>query len=280
VLKGIAVATLAYSDPSLRPLTDLDLLTEGADVERATALLQGLGYSLAIQQAERDDPNGQPVRSVALFRAEPNGVTVRIDLQPYLRQKVRSGFWGPIADELAGFDRPYQPFKCGGTTGFTFGREEMLIYLSRHLARHLIKGSSEQIVRLIWLADLVSYTEHFAGELGWASLRCADSRLLGRLAVCYAFTVRPTTLPETIPILRHTVAIPDDIDEYYQGWPHRPLSASREGGLYRYIRHTLLPPRWWLGLYYAAFPLTVSHVQHLRYITQFAVQVLWARLKP
>ncbi|MGH3366998.1 MAG: nucleotidyltransferase family protein [Nocardioidaceae bacterium] len=44
VLKGSAVAHLDYTDPSLRPFCDVDLLVPAADFDRAGATLQANGY--------------------------------------------------------------------------------------------------------------------------------------------------------------------------------------------------------------------------------------------
>jgi hypothetical protein len=47
LLKGAALLELAYEHPGLRPMVDLDLLVPEADVQRAHALVQGLGYQVA-----------------------------------------------------------------------------------------------------------------------------------------------------------------------------------------------------------------------------------------
>jgi hypothetical protein len=43
LLKGAGLSHLAYPDPSLRPMRDLDVLVHGHDVERAAKLLHELG---------------------------------------------------------------------------------------------------------------------------------------------------------------------------------------------------------------------------------------------
>lgn len=59
LLKGAAVAPFAYADPSLRPMTDLDIWVRDEDVPRASALLGEIGFR---QEA------GLPTRPLELQR--------------------------------------------------------------------------------------------------------------------------------------------------------------------------------------------------------------------
>ena len=45
LVKGSALAALAYSEPGLRPMRDVDLLVGAADAARAEAVLFDLGYA-------------------------------------------------------------------------------------------------------------------------------------------------------------------------------------------------------------------------------------------
>ena len=51
-LKGIVLASAAYGDPSLRPMTDLDVLVPPGERENAVRALQKLGF---------DYPEGLPI---------------------------------------------------------------------------------------------------------------------------------------------------------------------------------------------------------------------------
>src|SRR5260370_40743738 len=44
-LKGIVLAFLAYPDPSLRPMNDIDLLLDEKHLDSAVRILRNLGYS-------------------------------------------------------------------------------------------------------------------------------------------------------------------------------------------------------------------------------------------
>jgi hypothetical protein len=269
VLKGIAVAVLAYADPTLRPLTDLDLLIDSAEMDRAAALLIKLGFAKINAPMGAD---GSP-RFISLSRTEANKITVNVDLQPHHDQDSASAFWTPIEHSMAGYNGPRQPFTCLSATGFTFGREEMLIHLSRHFARHLLKGSPEKPMRLIWLADMVSYTERYTDLLDWNALHHMDSRLIGRLAIFYTLTPRPDTLPNSVPIPLAKVKLPDVMTLYYEGWPHRAFTDARQIGVLRYMQHTLYAPQWWLALYYGAYnALAMTRLHHLWNVLRFAIQ--------
>jgi hypothetical protein len=68
LLKGAAVATCAYADPSFRPMTDLDIWIRHEDVERAVCGLRELGF--------REAP-GLPHRPAALQRLSSGEIVFR-----------------------------------------------------------------------------------------------------------------------------------------------------------------------------------------------------------
>jgi hypothetical protein len=68
LLKGSAVACSAYSDPSFRPMTDLDIWIRDEDVDRAVLALRELGF--------RQDP-GLPHRPAALQRRSSGEIIFR-----------------------------------------------------------------------------------------------------------------------------------------------------------------------------------------------------------
>lgn len=254
VIKGIALGVLVYGDPLLRPLTDLDLAVAPADLHRARALLSELGY------APQNDAQ-------TAFSKIVSDISVQIDLHSGVETPPPAAFWSVSVNDFAGFTHARQPFECAGETGMTLGREALLIFLSRHLARHLLKGSPAQPLRLIWIADLVGYAERFADSLDWAALRRIEPGLTGRLATCAAFS-QPGARP------------PDGIERYYQGWLRRTSADIEQVGAWTFLRDSLFPSAWWLCLYYgwsgARPSLWALRARHWAHLLQFAL-VRWRR---
>jgi hypothetical protein len=260
VLKGIALATLVYPDPMLRPTTDIDLLISARDTDRALHILRGLGYSVPPQF----DPKVQITRSI-------NGITVPVDLQLYDSETVpTAAFWSPLTNPFVGFSSARMAFDCGGVTGYTIGRDEMLIFLSRHLAKHVLKGGLRNPVRLIWIADLVSYAECFGETLDWDMIHRIEPRLPGRLSACAALSDPAGVIPR-----------PHSTQWYYQGWLHRKRSDAARVGLSRFIRDTMFPSAWWLRVYYgspqAYPPLWALWMHHLQHVFAFSTQRIMRR---
>jgi hypothetical protein len=68
LLKGAAVASCSYADPSFRPMTDLDIWIRDEDVDVAVSTLRALGF--------REDP-GLPHRPAALQRLSSGEIIFR-----------------------------------------------------------------------------------------------------------------------------------------------------------------------------------------------------------
>jgi hypothetical protein len=139
-LKGPALAEALYSDPALRPFSDLDLFVRKEDVAAAIAILGDRGYSLAPHLARL------PVASLTKLTCEAS-LASPAELQVDLHWDVAPGdypfridpeiLWrGSCATSLAG-----RNVLCG------LEPEVLLLYLCVHGAKH-------RWSRLIWLADV------------------------------------------------------------------------------------------------------------------------------
>jgi hypothetical protein len=70
VLKGAAVASTAYRDPSLRSMTDLDLWVRDEAMQRASDALSGLGFRLEAGLPHRPRALQEKSRGELVFRSE------------------------------------------------------------------------------------------------------------------------------------------------------------------------------------------------------------------
>ncbi len=136
VVKGPALAALAYRDPSVRPYDDVDLLLAGPDRARALAVLEELGW--------RDSRNAPPLAQAHLLRTTEDltlvhpGCDVGIDL-------VHPG--GLLRDAAPSPDSPREAFDILGEPAQAPDKVEHFLYCAAHGAKH-------GYARWIWLADL------------------------------------------------------------------------------------------------------------------------------
>ena len=155
--KGPALAQRLYGNVGLRCFTDLDLLIERGDRERAAAVLLGLGYQSyrAIADRKRQELGDCEEQFVAR-----NGTLV-LDLhweiaQPYLSL-------GPLP---AGWQQRARTLMVGTTPVRIFAPEDDLLVLAVHGGKHVWD-------QLSWLADFGAAID--IGDFDWAvALRGAD----------------------------------------------------------------------------------------------------------
>lgn len=250
VMKGVALGMLIYPDPMLRPLSDIDLAVAPADLTRTLHLLRELGYEVPESHID------------SLIWRSVEGIPVTIDLKVGGESPAQTVFWETASNDFAGFADERQSFTCLGERGLTLGREALLIFLSRHLAKHLLKGSTTNPLRLIWIADLVSYAEQFKSTLDWDKLDRFEPSLRGRLATCAAYSQPDQRLPA-------------GIDRYFHGWPHRSSAELRAEGAFALVRQSCCPSEWWLRLYHGStrqHPPTITlRMHHLGTLGRFAL---------
>ncbi len=140
-LKGPALAERLYPDPALRPSTALDLLVADADLDRAGAALEELGYSLdrswtaAYQRRHH--------HHVSLHRSRGPAIE--------LHHRAVSGFGTSLpGEDLIARARPF--VTATGAPALVLAAEDELLYLCLHAAGHLLE-------RLGWLEDVALLLE-------------------------------------------------------------------------------------------------------------------------
>jgi hypothetical protein len=134
-LKGPALASRLYGDPTARSSVDLDLLVARHDLDRAAAALRDSGYS-----GEAEATSSYLLRhSHHLYFAKPAAVSIELHFQTY------AGF-GVAVPASALLDRAarYSFERCSVLVP---SPEDELIYLAVHAAGH-------SFVRLLWLCDM------------------------------------------------------------------------------------------------------------------------------
>ena len=232
VLKGSALAHILYPSPGLRPISDIDLLVDGRDADRAQSELRSMGFDAPNQPTDRRFVGHQHLPPAILVR---NGVYVQIEIH---RDALSSDTPGSMRLEQT-YDRR-QAFAVGGRTAYAFGHEDML----HHLVRHAAERSS--LFRLIWVTDIVAYATRFRAEIDWAELRRRYPFVLNALSLLHLVTPLPAEVLEEVPAPRQGMS--------GAGTSFRPLNeivrTNRPAPVI--LRELVSPGEWWVRFYYGA----------------------------
>jgi len=267
VLKGLALAHTLYSDPALRPVSDLDLLFQQSEVMPALRLLKEAGFQVEF-------PTSKPIpKSIVVTAPLRDGIRVSIEAHHY-DPKGRAPD-GSRDDEFIGFNSPPEAVRLDEGTFLAPPPLETLLYLSRHLGRHLFETPPERPLQLKWMADMVSLVERHAALLDWDNLRRTHPELLTRLELFYSLTPIPTALSGILPIRR--ISPPADWGKHPSGWPHRKISQWKRFGFWRFLKQTFSPPPlWWLRLTYGIEERSAFFYGRVVYPLQVMNLAFWA----
>ena len=183
-LKGPVLAESLYSDPVLRPFSDLDLLVRRQDVPAAVRLLTGEGYSLGAHLARLPLPTLLSLHCELLFRQE---YMPQVDLQ-----------WETaLPDYPFRFDveilwRSLTRTSIAGREVLSLSPESQFLFLCVHGTKHMWS-------RLQWLGDVARLT---CAQPDWVRIfdlateaGCVRPLLLGLLL---AHEVLAAPVPEAI----------------------------------------------------------------------------------
>ncbi|GAB4437011.1 MAG: hypothetical protein Kow0031_18830 [Anaerolineae bacterium] len=263
LLKGVALAHLIYPQPGLRPMRDVDLLVKPADAAPTQDILGKLGFS-----APHNYPAGKASHhhlAAATRQVEGFSVSVEVHHNVFMEESRPSLAWDELTAPPLEFSLP------DGTPARTLGGEDTLWHLCHHVA------SIPEPFRLIWVVDVTAFAEQFVDAVDWARVRRQYPRVLEILSLFHAVTPLSDRLRETAGVrVGHP---PRDIGADFNGWPRYAVNwMRRERGLARITRDTLLPPEWWLRLYYGVGThrslATTRWLRHPLHIAGFAAQLL------
>ena len=196
VMKGTALAYLAYDAPSMRRRGDTDLLVDAKDVKRARAILSEVGF------CAHAGPHG-------LYYQE----TWRQKIGHYL-QHVIDLHWQPTDRPMLqrvlrfeDFVRSRVPLTRLGPAAFAPSPVQMLIHGALNQAWHTTRGynvGEERILggrRLIWQVDYAALAQKFDDSL-WDELlrmcRARDARSIVYAALLGAQEDLGTAIPEWV----------------------------------------------------------------------------------
>ena len=207
VLKGMAVAHLVYPDPGLRVMSDIDLLVSKSDAHRAQALLAQTGFNAPDPGETAFDHHHMP----AAWR-QVEGVFVYIELHHNLSRKQSPSTHFEALRPAA------TQFTLEGVPAYALSYAEMLA----HTYAHMVEAPF-QTFRLIWIADMVSLVERYAGEMDWSRVSPRIRRALGVLNWLTPFEA---TLPATARLA--LTPPPKEKAAKLRGWPLSVIPAQSQ----------------------------------------------------
>jgi hypothetical protein len=269
LLKGIAVAHLAYARPELRAMRDVDLLLRDADIPRAETALHDAG----LVQRTAAAPGRHEV--VTRSRVE-NGFQIGIDLHRRLGMLTLPLYAAADRQTLDDLWDDSQPVTVGTRTARALGREDLLRFVFRH---GFCLQLDEDRLRYVAIADAVTMLETWVDRLDFGRLRALDDVVFRGLSMLHHAV--PLSQPVLEALQYRPRRTPVGIADQYWGWP-RARPSLRD--LDQWILATLFPPEWWLRTRYGSGPsfsgLATGWRAHLRELSAIGWRVCTGAPRP
>lgn len=236
VLKGAALCHSLYPEIGLRPMRDIDLLIDRADIQTAQDLLKLAGF------VESTAPRPADHFHLPSLHQKVGSVSVCIELHhalfpncpPYYRQAD----FKSLAAKAQGFD-------LAGTAAYQLGDEDMLWHLFEH---GLHMPLTYEAFKLIAVADIVTLVEERLELIDWEAVARHDPQVLAALPLLHFLT--PWQEKVIAKFAWPQRRSPAGIGQTFQGWPHLRLAEQRHKGRLDLLLDTFFPPEWWTRLYY------------------------------
>ena len=231
VLKGAALAHVLYESPGLRPFGDIDLLVEPQVAWKAQSVVGSLGF---VAPSAPTDRRLFSHHHLPLAIRQAGGHIIQVEIHTNALSHDTQG-----SLTLADLTGPLRMFDVGGRQAAAFGHVDMLYHLCRHVAERA------SLLRLIWVADIVSYAARYAREISWEDLARHYPFVINALSLLHLVT------PLSAPVLAHVV--PADGDGMRGvGEACRPLAeiVRRNRPVAAIAGDLLAPSDWWLRLHY------------------------------
>jgi hypothetical protein len=199
VLKGALLAQTVYAEAALRPMNDIDLLFQPADLPRVGQLLEGLGYRGKHKQA---DQGPGVVKHLSTYRRNGHEASTP---NPYLSAggermvephgSLEESWFGLKVDITPGVWERALLIQLHGQPAYRLSNPDMLLHLAVHATFHVIMGSSV----FVQLYDLGQVGQHWFSEEEWDQLlklaRAAGAQPFVYAALYWAKTIYRVPLP-------------------------------------------------------------------------------------
>jgi hypothetical protein len=161
LLKGAVLTSVAYPDPCLRSMSDLDLLVRPADVQRALRLIEAGGFGCpnyyGSMHPELFSGRSAPATAEIAVPLQRSGTRAFVELHTQL-ESAEPAYPVPTAVLWDGAE----DVDLCGLTGRTLDKHEFLLHLIMHLSEHHLFEHG-----LRSLLDVHLWIERHHAQLNW-----------------------------------------------------------------------------------------------------------------
>lgn len=233
ILKGSYLAHTIYPDPSLRTMSDIDLLAPPDKAMDVQQILRDLGYSA---------PNHADSRYMSEHHHLPGAHIERDGSQIHveIHHDALSGD-APASITTENLTSTLNEFCVNGSSYFALGHQDQL----RHLFHHMSEPASK--LKLIWCVDIVYYASHFEKEIDWPALEKNYPQVINALRLVDYIIPLPEKLRLHIPLNQKPMPAGTGVSIL-------PLSTILREPVKQRVKDILSPSNWWLRLYYGISP--------------------------
>ncbi len=281
LLKGAAIAELAYNDLALRPIGDIDLLVQEQDFPKIKELLVNIGYepteSLPILAPGEAVEYAHYFEQIRFFNEGQLLIEIHFRLVNMGIPKVEEMVWqNAVRVKICGVDT------------LTPSVEDSLLLLCIHANQH-----NYCMIRLF--CDIAELIRNFSGEINWRSFLDIVRKRRLNSSIYYTLYFTSKLLGVNIPQYVLAKLKPGHLRRilFEIVWDKKRVLQLRslkrpdrtEGPTYyllevdglrdklTYLRKVMFPPMTWLSSY---FPLVKSKWLYFKHFTNLAVKGLEA----
>jgi hypothetical protein len=149
VLKGAGLVGSVYTEPGMRPMSDIDLLVPDHRVVEAQSTVQCLGYSAVEDASNREGHWSLHQHLPKLVRTE-NPIVVEVH-----RHIVRLD--SPLAFDINEFWSRARETSSGGTSAYLLAPEDLLVHLCLNFFRDRRFQSARALCQLCDIAEVIQH---------------------------------------------------------------------------------------------------------------------------
>jgi hypothetical protein len=268
LVKGIALANFAYSDPELRPMRDIDLLVSQDKLLQAQQILHDLGWRPEEHDLPDDYYHLPPLGKIL------DGLPVTIELhRNLLPLHARYPRW-PL-------EKSWNAARAGRINGRVFHTLSLEDTLRSVYLHGFQAPLTYEPFRLIHVADMVTLTEKYLDVMNWEHIRKEEPTLPAVISRFHFLTPLQERVVNRLKLdIRRE---PDGIGVPYNGWPCRRLLKTEGKELMQLAKDTMWPSTWWMQVYHghlAGFYYWQARLlEHPRMLWRWAKDYYMAEIK-
>jgi hypothetical protein len=233
VLKGSYLAHTIYPDPSLRTMSDIDLLAPPDKALEVQQILRDLGYMVPEHAGSQYMSEHHHLPGAHISR---DGLQIHVEVH----HDALSGD-APASITTENLTSPLVEFSVNGVRHFALGYQDQL----RHLFHHMSEPASK--LKLVWCVDIVFYASHFDYAIDWPGLRKNYPQIINALRLVDYIIPLPENLRQHIPLNQSPMPAGTGVSIL-------PLSTILRKPFKQEVKDLLFPSSWWLRLYYGVSP--------------------------